>query len=395
MEGEYNMKTAFIYGNMSHYDNGLGAVVTRIRNIFAELGVDSENVDLGTIHPPYYDGETTNAIDTVMENVKESKGIVLACTAQLFSPTAIMLNFLEYLEHADYKQAFEGKHYLLITLSQNGGEKSALEYLSRVVQFFGGYVVAQIGLQTSHLAELSGGIGEFIDKTAEDFYRAAHQGRKYVIPTDYVKGETVNVISQSAQPAAAPITTDPLLNAINIHTLPTYFTDRQEQEVDEISRLFSEKYSNGDFKAPVSDEQEFFKIGGEIVPISSPKSFSTPLSQSPVVEYRAKTVQQITQNLPRYFQPQLSSGLQCVIQLNISGDETFQGFIYIHSTECSYNEGTAPAPDIIVMADSAVWMDVLKGKHTAQKAFMIGGIKVRGDFVLLTKFDALFKLENV
>ncbi|MCL2217297.1 MAG: SCP2 sterol-binding domain-containing protein, partial [Defluviitaleaceae bacterium] len=119
-----------------------------------------------------------------------------------------------------------------------------------------------------------------------------------------------------------------------------------------------------------------------------------PATPPAPVEPRLKTARQITQNLPHYFQPQLSSGLQAVIQISITGEEAFEGFLYIHSTECSYSEGAAPAPDIIIMADTAVWMDVLKNKHTAQKAFMIGGLKVRGDFVLLTKFDTLFKLEN-
>jgi hypothetical protein len=36
---------------------------------------------------------------------------------------------------------------------------------------------------------------------------------------------------------------------------------------------------------------------------------------------------------------------------------------------------------------------VLTRKYTAQKAIMIGGLKVRGNFVLLTKFDMLFKLD--
>ncbi|MDR2167058.1 MAG: SCP2 sterol-binding domain-containing protein [Clostridiales bacterium] len=44
----------------------------------------------------------------------------------------------------------------------------------------------------------------------------------------------------------------------------------------------------------------------------------------------------------------------------------------------------------MVTADSRAWNDVLSKKVTAQKAFMMGQLKVRGNFVLLTKFDQMF-----
>jgi len=406
------MKILHIYGNMQHYDYGLGALQKRVQSVFTELGVEIENIDLGVVHPPYYDGETTQGIDGIVEGIKNSDGIVFACTSQLFAPSALMQSFLEYLEHPDYHQALMGKHCLLISLSQDGGEKSALEYLTRVVQHLGGYAVTQVGLQAHHVQalDLEDEIGEFVDKTAEDFYRAVNQKRKYVIPQDIVNsGGMALAPNIPVAPQAAAVTTDPLLHAgaAQLQAPRNYLTDRQEQEVDEIAQLLSEKLSKGSLSVP--EEEDFGFPEGLLnstpaVSVGIPGALSVPLTPpparipggipSPPVEHRAKTARQITQNLPHYFQPQLSAGLQASIQISIKGSEAFEGFLYIHSTECSYSEGQAPAPDVTIMADTAVWMDVLKGKQTAQKAFMIGGLKVRGDFVLLTKFDALFKMEN-
>jgi len=423
------MKIMHIYGNMSHHDLGLNLLVSRVRDVFSELGVDNGDVDLGKIHPPHYDGETTNSIDSVVENIREAKGLVLACTAQLYAPTALMQSFLEYLEHPEYNQALDGKHCLLISLSQNGGEKSALDYLARVIHHLGGFVVAQIGLQSHHMAGIEdSSIGDFIDKTAEHFYRSAHQGRNYVVPRDYSvisgvvstppvvdgtrRGSSSHMVDSPA-PLVAATASNHLSHAPahNVQVKPIYLNSEHEKDIDEISMLISQKFSDGDDPESVQPRAgsthgypgvslglpEWATKGKPRTPApASPPSPSSKLASEPPslpIEHRAKTAKQITQSLPLYFQPQLSAGMQSVIQINITGEETFEGYLYIHNTECTYSEGSAPAPDVIIMADSTVWMDVLKSKHTAQKAFMIGGLKVRGDFVLLTKFDTLFKLD--
>ncbi|MCL2576427.1 MAG: NAD(P)H-dependent oxidoreductase [Defluviitaleaceae bacterium] len=373
------MKIVYIYGNMTHYDHGLGGLLKRTQDVFSELDAQTETVDLGVLHPPYYDGETTNAIDGIMEKIKAADGIVLACTAQNFAPTALIQSFLEYLENAEYTEALKDKHLMIITLSNKGGEKSAGDYLTRVIQFFGGFVVASMGLNVRHLGEMDGDAGEFIDKTTQDFYRAVHQKRKYVIPSDFIN-ET-----PSAKKIDEPIKEKPELS-LKTEAKPLGFTDTQEKEIDELSLLFTKMHSKGE-ASPAAVINESFLTDAPSNPFA-PKAAE---KQSVRVTKSGETVQSLTKRLPEFFNSQLSAGLQAVIQFNITGSETFDGAISIHSTECTYIEGNVPAPDIIIMSDAAIWQDVLKNKNSAQKAFMTGGIKVRGDFVLLSKFDSLFK----
>ncbi|MDR0273387.1 MAG: SCP2 sterol-binding domain-containing protein [Clostridiales bacterium] len=378
------MKIIYIYGNMKHYDHGLEKILSRTKNIFFELNVETETIDLGALHPPHYEGETIKALDDVMEKMKSANGIVLACTAQLFAPTALMQSFFEYLEHPDYSGVFESKHCMLVALSRNGGERTTLHYLSRMVRSMGGFDVSQIGLQTSHLEEMQGETGEFVDWATEDFYRAVHKNRKYIMPSDFSLGESIPVAVDKIE-----IPTAELIRKENIESdFIKPFNEMQEKEIEELSQLFSKKYSGGDFFSVKPD-----KPAAPAIAPSEKKPIPLSVINSPAKPKTSAvgTVEGFTQNLPDYFQPQLSAGLQAVVQINITGSENFDGFLYIHSTECTYTKGNAPAPDIIIMADAAVWLDVLKNKTTAQKAFMIGGIKVRGDFVLLTKFDSMFK----
>ncbi|MCL2357379.1 MAG: SCP2 sterol-binding domain-containing protein [Defluviitaleaceae bacterium] len=378
------MKIIIIYGNMAHYDHGLGQVTARVKGIFDELDATCESVDLGQLHPPYYDGETTKSIDDIVAKIRAADGVIFACTAQMFAPTALLQSFLEYLEHEEYADALAGKRCMSVAVSRAGGEKSALDYLARVTGFAGGFVAAQIGLTAQHLADFDGEPGEILDKTVEDFWRAVKQERKFLIPTDFAASEALEIPGKIPERVAPAYTPDVPDFAPAEKLQLQKFSSVQEQEVDELANLFSQKHSGGAIaKEPIVENDKHNALSAPTRSALPP----APIIQAPPPD----SAEGLTHNLPQKFQAHLSGGLQATLQISIKGSEKFDGFLHIHSTECTYSPGgVAPSPDITIMADSSVWRDVLTGKTTAQKAFMIGGIKVRGDFVLLTKFDMLF-----
>ncbi|MDR1664687.1 MAG: SCP2 sterol-binding domain-containing protein [Clostridiales bacterium] len=379
------MNIVILNGNMPQNDFGLGKVIKIITDTLAELEISAEEINLGYSETPYFDGIKSQATDEIIRRLRDSAGVVVACTAQLFSPTAIMQTFFEYLQLDEYADALREKHCFLVAVSQRGGERSALDYISRVVQYFGGFESATIGLQEIHTRSLDAEYGgesakdeirEIIERETEDFYRVLRQNRKRVIPRDYAVYDRVASLTGADVAVFSPVgekkervPVSEVYQKLNLDA----FTEQQERDIQELTRFFAEKYAS-----PDGD--------GEPVPVKAP-------ARKIAVTPRERSARQITQSLPHYFQPQLSNGLTAVIQFNISGEETFDGYVTIQSTECAYAEGVHSAPDITIIADTAIWKDVLTHKYTAQKAFMIGGLKVRGNFVLLTKFDMLFKLE--
>ncbi len=103
------------------------------------------------------------------------------------------------------------------------------------------------------------------------------------------------------------------------------------------------------------------------------------------------TIKQQTRALEKKFQPQHANGLVTEIQIKITGEETFDCTIQINGTECRFHDGGSSSADVTIIGTTDVWKDVLSGFVSTQKAFMTGQLKVRGNFVLLPRFDQLFK----
>ena len=178
---------------------------------------------------------------------------------------------------------------------------------------------------------------------------------------------------------------------MNTIQMPTYndvaienFNNKQTEDIKEIAQFFSQKYQgiSGGPPGPMQPREPLVNMSNNV-------SLEPLMPAMPEVT-KPKNCRQLTASLVHYYQPQLASGLVATIQINISGSEEFNGYIQIDNIDCNYYDGIANNPTITIISSDRVWIDVLTGKATAQKSFMTGHLKIKGNFVLLTKFDQIF-----
>ena len=376
------MKLTALYGAMPGHDHGLSKVCGVIYETFKELGESVSETRLNTLGLPFYDGIPSVAVEKIADDLTSSDGVILSFATSLFAPCSVMQIFLEHLSDEKFNGCFKDKNIFLITSAYDSGEGAALGYVSKIVGSLGGYCAVSLGLNGKLVDTMNDMLQSSIEKYAEDYYRIVRQNRKFIVPSDisprfnnmmsvdmrkYSKNEFPALSDEIAKPK---VTASELIKTIDMES----FTQKQEQDIDEITQYFANKYRDdvqNDKSPPVIKEQ---------------------LTKTAPPQPRVKSCRQMTQNLLHYYQPQLAGGLNACIQFTIAGDENFDGYMTINNSECDYKDGVAQNPDLSILCDAAVWTDVLKGKFTAQKAFMTGNLKVRGNFVLLTKFDQMFKL---
>lgn len=156
------------------------------------------------------------------------------------------------------------------------------------------------------------------------------------------------------------------------------FNSLQKDDISELTKLLSQKYK---------EENERNNNLNQYMN-NSYKSNSYTENITPSIS----TLKQKTQMLYHYFQPHLARGIVLTIQISINGKENFEGYFTINNGECTYTDGVNASADVSVISDSSVWADVLDGKSTLQKAFMLGRLKVKGNFVMISKFEQFFKI---
>ncbi len=376
------MKTAIVYAAVNGFEQGLDKVVKILESALEELGVEIEKIDLAFAGIPYYDGIKSSSAENIFKRLALCDGIIFACTASRLAPCGIMQTFFEHFDFNVYSNFLQSKSCFSVVISSDFSETRCEEYIACLLKSLGAALITRLSIGSVYIPQLDTDdeIKEMIAKYAEDFYRMLRQNRKFftispelinpaAMSSTMVKtGGEFNNSAQKSQ--KKKIKAEQLLGSMDLSS----FNKQQEEDIDEITRLISQSYNNANKQKTVSD---LYKTNMSV--------------EAPVAHM--KTCKQKTRSIIHYFQPQLAKDVNAVYQINIKGDEKFECYIEIKNNECEYYDGVHNDADVSIYAQSSDWNDILSGKYTTQKGFMTGKLKVRGNFVLLSKFDQFFKLQ--
>jgi putative sterol carrier protein len=106
----------------------------------------------------------------------------------------------------------------------------------------------------------------------------------------------------------------------------------------------------------------------------------------------AYTIESLLAMLPRHFQADQAKDVDTVIQLNVTGSQAGQWNVMIKDGKLDVVEGTHPAPQLSVTADTADILAVANGELDPMNAFMQGKAQVSGDVTKALSLVRLFKL---
>ncbi len=108
----------------------------------------------------------------------------------------------------------------------------------------------------------------------------------------------------------------------------------------------------------------------------------------------AISVEKLLLWMPKVFLAEKSSGINSVVQLNVTGDEQGIWSIRIADMKCEVMQGATTAPNLNLTASSQDLLDIFTGKLDGMKAFMTGKLKLSGDMGLALKLVNLFEIKE-
>jgi putative sterol carrier protein len=116
----------------------------------------------------------------------------------------------------------------------------------------------------------------------------------------------------------------------------------------------------------------------------------TPKDPNAPGPHLAKSCRELLQMMPKGFSPSAANGLTAVYQFEVSGTESFTAHLRIEGQTCTYADGPAERPDVVIKTPADVWLAISKGEMNGQLAFLTRKFKVEGNPGLLLKLPDLF-----
>lgn len=427
------MKIALLCANIK--DDLLFNIKQNIARVFAELESEVEEINLEIL--PYFSGGKSVMGDQIFAAIGECNGIVAFSNIHLTGIHGAMQTFLNYA--SVYQDIVYNKPLLALTYSNTWGEENAAQLISSAWRFLGGVDVNPLALNFYLSAE---DISKVVEKQMENYYRLINQGIANIVSTERmlflnrnttaIGGHASASFAAAPAPASASFAATPAPASVSFAAAPApasasfaaapapaitsftapptqYNTSAQYTEVSaalptvpisytEVSTALPSAttvpVSTATFRAPASyttnitDEKEIQEITNMLKGKIPDNSFAT----APAGMYQkpnSRTPKKIA-SLPHYFVAQHDRGFAAIIQYLIN-DTKESGYITIQNGDCIYAEGIVDNYTVEISMLDSVFDELITKALSYQKAFMVGRIKVKGNFAILPQLDKIFR----
>ena len=333
-------------------DGALKGILVKIKDVLEELQVEVKLIDLSML--PYYDGKNAHVVEDILKDIEMASGVVAISRVELLAVSGSLASFFEHCTAYKGNPLFQ-KPLLALTASDWRGEREVAEYMLHAWDILGGAEFGKLAIYTPRYNNDKENILVNAERMAEDFYRVMRQAREPIRSSDYTSFvennnlEFENILEKSM--------TEQSEGNLEVKDKKS----KEEKDIEDLANFFKNQLLE-------EESQELF------IPAPMLKTAKNPIS-----------------NLPHYFQGQHAVDFRAIIQYHTLTDEPFSGYLTIENGDCIFQEGIHPEPQIELTAEIEMFWEIFTKEITAQKAFMLGRLKVRGNFMILPRLDQMFK----
>jgi multimeric flavodoxin WrbA/putative sterol carrier protein len=114
------------------------------------------------------------------------------------------------------------------------------------------------------------------------------------------------------------------------------------------------------------------------------------ITQGKPVQGKVEDMRLLLRGMAASFNSQAAGDLKATIQFEVVGKQTGDWFLSIDIGQCTYHEGRANSPNLIIKTPSEVWLAIANKEMDGQQAFMGANYTATGDMSLLMRMKTLF-----
>lgn len=326
------MKVIIYYGGRGLIEDPTLYVLNKVESILDELRVKVDKYNLF---------EMKSTIPTLPQTLKDVDVVILAVSVEWYGIGGYMQEFLDACWLYGNKNKISKIYMFPIVISTTYGEKEAITHLNNAWELFGGIVCPGICAYVENTVdfEMNKEYGQILERKTEDLYRTISQKRKMLPSSSYAIKQNIMKESLDLTPQES--------EQLSKYASDDIYVKQQKEDIEELTSMFKGMLSRQDINIQDNLMKDFEKV----------------------------------------FSPQ--DNLTIVYNICIE-DKKENKTIIINDSKLKIINDTSDDADVTVKLSSETINEIVKGKSTFQKAFMVGKMTSRGDFKNIRLLDMLF-----